>query len=244
MGCVNTWVFYCLQAVAKLHSILRPFLLRRLKADVEQMLPQKKEIILYATLTEHQKNFQDHLIDKTLEDHLREKVDTGIRLLSVVRRVSFSFFIYLDEGSKVTLIIWGFWKEEKQFHFLWFIFLDFIIFSYVTAWGVGLFCWALGPVGYRNMITASGICFDRNCNREFEQDIGCKLISLLEHFCLLSWHWIMVNLGLNWQFRCTKLSTFKMNPYVCGDIPFLSTWLVTKNFPCDLWKTGPLLFLL
>lgn len=48
-----------------------------MKADVEQMLPRKKEIVLYATLTEHQKNFQDHLINKTLEDHLRQKMDTG-----------------------------------------------------------------------------------------------------------------------------------------------------------------------
>ncbi|KAJ8770709.1 hypothetical protein K2173_021356 [Erythroxylum novogranatense] len=65
------------QVVAKLHAILRPFLLRRIKADVEQMLPPKKEIILYATLTEHQKNFQDHLINKTLENHLREKGDSA-----------------------------------------------------------------------------------------------------------------------------------------------------------------------
>ncbi|KAL9461570.1 hypothetical protein AB3S75_004544 [Citrus x aurantiifolia] len=62
------------QMVAKLHAILRPFLLRRMKSDVEQMLPRKKEIILYATMTEHQRNFQDHLINKTLENHLREKV--------------------------------------------------------------------------------------------------------------------------------------------------------------------------
>lgn len=65
------------QVVAKLHAILRPFLLRRLKADVEQMLPRKKEIILYATLTEHQKGFQDHLVNKTLEGHLREKMGSG-----------------------------------------------------------------------------------------------------------------------------------------------------------------------
>ncbi|XP_058009192.1 ATP-dependent DNA helicase DDM1 isoform X2 [Hevea brasiliensis] len=65
------------QVVAKLHAILRPFLLRRMKTDVEWMLPRKKEIILYATLTEHQKNFQDHLVNKTLEGYLREKLDTG-----------------------------------------------------------------------------------------------------------------------------------------------------------------------
>ncbi|KAK6237484.1 hypothetical protein QUC31_002953 [Theobroma cacao] len=65
------------QVVAKLHAILRPFLLRRMKSDVEQMLPRKKEIILYASLTEHQKNFQDHLLNQTLETYLREKVDSG-----------------------------------------------------------------------------------------------------------------------------------------------------------------------
>lgn len=59
--------------VAKLHAILRPFILRRMKSDVELMLPQKKEIILYATMTEHQKNFQNHLVNKTLENHLTEE---------------------------------------------------------------------------------------------------------------------------------------------------------------------------
>ncbi|XP_022136852.1 ATP-dependent DNA helicase DDM1 [Momordica charantia] len=61
------------QVVAKLHAILRPFLLRRMKSDVEIMLPRKKEIIIYASLTEYQKNFQDHLVNKTLETHLLEK---------------------------------------------------------------------------------------------------------------------------------------------------------------------------
>lgn len=65
------------KVVAKLHAILRPFLLRRMKEDVEHTLPRKKEIILYATLTEHQKNFQDHLVNRTLEEYLQEKVDTG-----------------------------------------------------------------------------------------------------------------------------------------------------------------------
>lgn len=65
------------KVVAKLHAILRPFLLRRMKEDVEHMLPRKKEIILYVTLTEHQRNFQDHLVNKTLEAYLREKVDVG-----------------------------------------------------------------------------------------------------------------------------------------------------------------------
>ncbi|KAJ4962204.1 hypothetical protein NE237_022143 [Protea cynaroides] len=65
------------QVISKLHAILRPFLLRRMKSDVEKMLPQKKEIILYANMTEHQMNIQDHLINKTFENHLQEKFNYG-----------------------------------------------------------------------------------------------------------------------------------------------------------------------
>ncbi|KAJ4965527.1 hypothetical protein NE237_017376 [Protea cynaroides] len=61
------------QVISKLHAILRPFLLRRMKLDVEQMLPRKKEIILYANMTDYQKNFQDLLINATLENYLQEK---------------------------------------------------------------------------------------------------------------------------------------------------------------------------
>ncbi|XP_060970551.1 ATP-dependent DNA helicase DDM1 [Cannabis sativa] len=61
------------QVVAKLHSILRPFILRRMKSDVELMLPRKKEIIIYATMTEFQKNFQGHLVNKTLENYLSQE---------------------------------------------------------------------------------------------------------------------------------------------------------------------------
>lgn len=64
--------------VAKLHAILRPFLLRRMKSDVEHMLPRKKEIILYASMTDHQKHFQDLLINKTLENYLLERGDHGM----------------------------------------------------------------------------------------------------------------------------------------------------------------------
>ncbi|XP_061342369.1 ATP-dependent DNA helicase DDM1 [Gastrolobium bilobum] len=65
------------QVVAKLHGILRPFLLRRMKSDVELMLPRKKEIIIYANMTEHQKNLQDHLVNETMGKYLKEKLAIG-----------------------------------------------------------------------------------------------------------------------------------------------------------------------
>ncbi|TKW30316.1 hypothetical protein SEVIR_2G027800v4 [Setaria viridis] len=65
--------------VSKLHAILRPFLLRRMKEDVEQMLPRKKEIIIYANMTEHQKQIQDHLVEKTFDDYLHEESDIVLK---------------------------------------------------------------------------------------------------------------------------------------------------------------------
>lgn len=43
--------------VEKLHGILRPFLLRRLKQDVEHCLPQKLEYIFYTKMTPYQLDF-------------------------------------------------------------------------------------------------------------------------------------------------------------------------------------------
>ncbi|RLM87726.1 ATP-dependent DNA helicase DDM1-like [Panicum miliaceum] len=65
--------------VSKLHAILRPFLLRRMKEDVEQMLPRKKEIIVYANMTEHQKQIQDHLVEKTFDNYLHEESDIVLK---------------------------------------------------------------------------------------------------------------------------------------------------------------------
>lgn len=45
--------------IHSLHSILKPFLLRRLKSDVEANLPPKKEYVLYAPLSERQRELYD-----------------------------------------------------------------------------------------------------------------------------------------------------------------------------------------
>jgi len=59
-----------IQVISKLHLILRPFLLKKLNEKVEQSLLGRKEIILYANMTEEQKQIQDHLVNKTLEVYL------------------------------------------------------------------------------------------------------------------------------------------------------------------------------
>jgi superfamily II DNA/RNA helicase len=55
------------EVVAQLHKVLRPFLLRRLKADVEKGLPPKKETILKVGLTDMQRHYYKSLIQKDIE---------------------------------------------------------------------------------------------------------------------------------------------------------------------------------
>lgn len=60
------------KVVSKLHGILRPFLLRRLKGDVELSLPRKKEILLYAQMVPKQREFNDALVNRTITELLQK----------------------------------------------------------------------------------------------------------------------------------------------------------------------------
>ena len=65
------------QVVQKLHKILKPFLLRRVKADVESNLPGKAEIILYAGMSETQRRLNDDLLNRTI--NVRARVQRTIQ---------------------------------------------------------------------------------------------------------------------------------------------------------------------
>jgi SNF2-related domain len=56
--------------MSKLHGILKPFLLRRLKVDVEHSLPPKKEYVLYAPLSEMQREIYDAVLAGVLRSFL------------------------------------------------------------------------------------------------------------------------------------------------------------------------------
>ncbi|GMH18788.1 hypothetical protein Nepgr_020629 [Nepenthes gracilis] len=55
------------EVVHQLHKVLRPFLLRRLKSDVEKGLPPKKETILKVGMSQMQKHYYRALLQKDLE---------------------------------------------------------------------------------------------------------------------------------------------------------------------------------
>jgi helicase SWR1 len=50
--------------VSKLHEILRPFLLRRLKADVEKQMPSKYEHVVYCRLSKRQRQLYDEFMGR------------------------------------------------------------------------------------------------------------------------------------------------------------------------------------
>jgi ATP-dependent DNA helicase len=60
----------------KMHFVLQPMLLRRVKADVEHLLPRKREYVLYAPLTNEQTELYNVINDKTIDtrQYLEDKV--------------------------------------------------------------------------------------------------------------------------------------------------------------------------
>ena len=56
-----------------MQKIIRPFIMRRMKSDVELNLPPKKEILVYCPLTRIQKNFYRAILDRTIMSIVREE---------------------------------------------------------------------------------------------------------------------------------------------------------------------------
>lgn len=78
--------------VSTMHAILKPFLLRRVKTDVEASLPKKREYILYAPLTSEQKELYREILAGTsrsyLEDKAAERIEAKSRTASLKRKAN------------------------------------------------------------------------------------------------------------------------------------------------------------
>ena len=59
--------------VTSLHAILKPFLLRRIKADVEHTMPKKREYVLYAPLTQEQRELYEEILHGNSRAYLEER---------------------------------------------------------------------------------------------------------------------------------------------------------------------------
>ncbi|KAI9714251.1 MAG: hypothetical protein M1828_001182 [Chrysothrix sp. TS-e1954] len=60
--------------VTNLHAILKPFLLRRVKTDVEHTLPKKREYVLYAPMTDEQRELYQQILNGNSRAYLEDKV--------------------------------------------------------------------------------------------------------------------------------------------------------------------------
>ncbi|KAI9159254.1 putative ATPase [Blastocladiella emersonii ATCC 22665] len=63
------------QLVTKMHQILGPFMLRRVKADVNLNLPPKKELVVTAPLTREQRDLFTAVRENTLVEYLTAKFE-------------------------------------------------------------------------------------------------------------------------------------------------------------------------
>lgn len=68
------------QTVNKLHQVLRPYLLRRLKADVEKQMPAKYEHVVYCRLSKRQRYLYDDFMSRA---QTRETLASG-NFLSII----------------------------------------------------------------------------------------------------------------------------------------------------------------
>jgi ATP-dependent DNA helicase len=78
------------ELVKKIHSILQPLLLRRVKSDVEHMLPKKREYLLYAPMTKEQTDLYNVINDKQVDtrSYLEEQVVKRLTNASNIRTPS------------------------------------------------------------------------------------------------------------------------------------------------------------
>lgn len=89
--------------VQQLHRVLRPFLLRRVKADVEKSLLPKKELNLYIGMSDMQVNWYRKILEKDIDavNNAAGKKESKTRLLNIVMQLrKCCNHPYLFEGAE------------------------------------------------------------------------------------------------------------------------------------------------
>merc|ERR1719186_441739 len=86
--------------LSTLHQILTPFLLRRVKTDVDLQIPPKKEVLVYCPLTSRQEDMYRAVVEKTIKDLIckdedkKKKVDV---LPEKRKRTAVDYSVFLDD---------------------------------------------------------------------------------------------------------------------------------------------------
>jgi SWI/SNF-related matrix-associated actin-dependent regulator of chromatin subfamily A member 5 len=89
------------QVIGKLHKVLRPFLLRRLKSDVTKELPPKREVKLYVPLSAMQREWYRKLLLKDLEVVNAGGRESKLRLMNIAMQLrKLANHPYLFDGAE------------------------------------------------------------------------------------------------------------------------------------------------
>ena len=86
--------------VSNLHSILRPFLLRRLKVDVEKELPPKKEYIIHCNMSPLQKQYYTAALNRTLVSFVETQIKNNAKIINSDTSRPISKVINLKKRSR------------------------------------------------------------------------------------------------------------------------------------------------
>lgn len=89
--------------VAQLHKVLKPFLLRRIKSDVEKSLLPKQELNVYVKMTDMQRKWYQKLLEKDIDavNGANGKKESRTRLLNIVMQLrKCCNHPYLFEGAE------------------------------------------------------------------------------------------------------------------------------------------------
>uniref|UniRef100_A0A0B7AEL0 Helicase ATP-binding domain-containing protein n=1 Tax=Arion vulgaris TaxID=1028688 RepID=A0A0B7AEL0_9EUPU len=96
--------------LSMLHQILTPFMLRRLKSDVDLNIPPKKEILVFAPMTNQQMDFYSALVDRTIfklidqknkvEDIVETTPSGRPKRRSTSNKIDYSLLMETDEEKK------------------------------------------------------------------------------------------------------------------------------------------------
>lgn len=73
--------------ISQLHKILRPFMLRRLKADVEKSLPPKHETILYTGMSAMQKKLYRDILIRDIDAIQGKNAGNRTAILNIVMQL-------------------------------------------------------------------------------------------------------------------------------------------------------------
>jgi chromodomain-helicase-DNA-binding protein 7 len=101
------------ETVEKLHQLLRPYLLRRLKDDVETDLPPRQEIVIDVELTAMQKKYYKAVYEKNVDFLINRGTVNALRNIWMqIRKIC--LHPYLIDGAEKTVVNDTMTEKEKM----------------------------------------------------------------------------------------------------------------------------------